>query len=119
MSMNHLFMQLYTEKYGEKINREIAESLVAELPVTDGTDRMNGEKWNYEESKVMAERSGVNWEEVTKCEYYLVLNFLYSQHCRTGKKHGWPDTVYGELAYDWFYAVDAEPDKTFHFFIHI
>lgn len=118
MNMNNLFMQLYTEKYGEKINRDIAESIVMELPVID-SDRMSGEKWSYEDAKVMAERVGVNWDEVSKCEYYLVLNFMYSEHGKTGKKHGWQDTVYGELAYDWFYAVDAEPNKTFHFFIHM
>lgn len=119
MNMKNLFMKLYTEKYGEKINRELAEEIVSEFPVTDGTDRTSGEKWSYEDAKTMAERVGVNWEEVSKCEWYIILNFMYSEHFKTGKKHGLPDTFYGELAYDWFYAVDAEPDKTFHFFIHM
>lgn len=120
MNMKNLFMELYTEKYGTKITRELAENIVVDFPITDGsTDRADGEKWNYEEAKAMAERVGVSWEDVSKCEWYVILNHMYAQHGRTGKKHGVPDTWYGELAYDWFYAVDAEPDKTFQFFIHI
>lgn len=118
MNMNKLFMDLYREKYGDTLNREIAESLVSEFAVTDGSDRKTGEHWTYEEAKALGDKIGVNWEKVSKCEYYTILNMMYSDYGKTIKKHGLPETFFGELANDWFMDADGEEDKTFRYFIH-
>lgn len=119
MNMNNLFMELYHEKYGNKINRELAEKIVSEMAVTDGSDRDSGEKWTFEESKAVAEKVGIDWEKVSKCEFYIVLNMMYSEHFRTGKKHSLSDIFYAELAYDWFNDSDSDDSKTFRHFIHL
>mgnify|MGYP003330961022 CR=1 FL=1 len=118
MKLNDLFMELYTEKYGTMLTRPIAESIVHEFAVTDGSDSPNGEHWSYDESKGMGDKIGVNWEKVSKCEYYVVLNMMYSDYGKTVKKHGMPDTFFGELANDWFMDEDGESDKTFKYFLH-
>lgn len=119
MNMNKLFMELYEEKFGKMLNREIAESIVKDFAVTDGSDHPNGEHWKYDDAKAMGDKIGVDWEKVSKCEFYTVLNMMYSDYGQTVKKHGLPDSFIGELAKDWFMDADAEPDKTFNYFIHL
>lgn len=119
MNMNSLFMKLYVEKYGRVLTREIAEEIVSGFAVNDGSDRTNGMKWTYEEAKAMGEKVGVNWEMVSKCEYFTVLNMMYSDYGQTVKKHGLSETFIGELARDWFTDEDGKEDKTFNYFIHL
>lgn len=119
MNMNDLFMQLYVEKYGKKIPREVAESIVKTFKVTDGSGRDNGEKWTFEEAKGLAEKLGADWEKISKCEYYLILNKEYSEHIQTVKKHGLPETFIGELAMDWFKDIEQNETKTFDAYIHL
>lgn len=119
MDMNRLFMELYKEKYGAMLNRDIAEDIVSKFAVTDGSDKPTGEHWTYDEAKGMGDKVGVNWEKVSKCEYYVVLNMMYSDYGKTVKKHGLPDSFLGELANDWFMDADGDQDKTFKYFIHL
>lgn len=119
MDMNKLFMELYKEKYGPMLNRDIAESIVSNFAVTDGSGATSGEHWNYDESKAMGDKVGANWEKISKCEFYTVLNMMYSDYGKTIKKHGLPDSFIGELALDWFNDADGEADKTFKYFIHL
>lgn len=117
MKMNDLFMQLYVEKYGKKIPREIAENIVRDFPATEG--RENGEKWTYEETKSLAEKLGADWEKISKCEFYIMANREYSEHILTVKKHGLPETFIGELAMDFFKSPGYHDGLTFDMFIHL
>ena len=118
MDLTEYLMDLYIEKYGKHINKEIAEALVNQMSVTDGTNRADGEKYTYSEAKELGTKIGVDFGRVDPVEWYLVLNMMYSDHYRTGKKHGLTEsTLYCELAYDWFYDVDGEDCKTFNYFM--
>lgn len=117
MKINDLFMELYREKYGDHITRELAESIVHDFAVNDGSGAESGEHWTYDDCKAMGDKVGVNWEKVSKCEYYAVLNMVYSDYGQTIRKHGLADTFMGELARDWFTDADAKPDKTFKYFM--
>ncbi|MCQ2598439.1 MAG: hypothetical protein MJ181_11410 [Treponema sp.] len=119
MDMNKLFMELYTEKFGKVLNREIAEDIVKNFAVTDGSGNPDGMHWTYDEAKSLGDKLNVDWEKVSKCEYFTVLNMMYSDYGQTVKKHGLPDTILGEFAKDWFMDVDGDPDKTFKYFIHL
>jgi len=113
-------MDLYIEKNGKVLTPELAKAFVEEMSVTDGTDRANGEKWTMEDSKVIGDKYGVNWESISKCEWYLVLNMMYSDYYKTAKKHGMTDSsMFAELATDWFIDIDASPDKTFNYFMYV
>lgn len=119
MKMNDLFMELYREKFGDHINKEIAEEIVSGFAITDGSSRENGERWTFDEAKGLGEKLGADWEKISKAEYYIVLNNMYSDYYPTLKKHGLPETILGEFALDWFNDKDAEKDKTFKYFMHL
>lgn len=118
MDIKKYLMDLYIEKYGEHINKEIAMNLVEEMAVTDGSGRPTGEKWSYQESKDVGMKNGINFAQVDSYEWYVVLNMMYSDYYRTAKKHGFNDsTFFAELASDWFSDVDAKENKTFCYFM--
>lgn len=119
MNMNELFKELYAEKFGNKITRPLAESIVEDMAVTDGTTRPSGEKWTYEEAVEMGNKMNIDWNKTDKCEWYLVANMNYSDHFRTAKKHGLSENFFFDLTFDWFHDVDAEENKTFNYFIHL
>lgn len=118
MTTNDLFMELYREKYGDHITRELAENIVNDFAVTDGSGATSGEHWKYDDCVALGDKLGVNWEVIPKCEYYIVCNMIYSDYGQTIKKHGMSDTFMGELARDWFTDADAKPDKTFRYFFN-
>lgn len=119
MNIHEYLIDIYVEKYGKHINHELADTLVEEMAVTDGSSRETGQKWTLQETKDVGSKLGVNFEEIKPCEWYLVMNMMYSDHYRTGKKHGFIDpTFYGELALDWFHDVDGNDDKTFKYFMY-
>jgi len=62
---------------------------------------------------------GADWEKISKCEYYLILNEEYSEHVHTIKKHGLPETFIGELAMDYFKSDNYQDGKVFDRFIHL
>lgn len=116
--MKDLFMQLYVEKYGNHITEELAEELVYDFAVTDGSGRTCGEKWTVQETKSVGDKIGIDFEKINKYEWYLVMNMFYSDYYRTAKKHGLTDPVFfAELSYDWFNDADAEENKTFNYFM--
>ncbi len=111
-------MELYKEKYGDKINYELAKDLVKDLAVTDDSGRETGEKWTMEEAKGMGDKVGIDFDKVSKCEFYLVLNMIYSDYFKLAHKYGLPEVFYGEMAKAWFDDEDGAGDKTFRYFIH-
>lgn len=117
-SMKQMLMNLYVEKYGHHISEDMAKELVHDFPVTDGSGRESGEKWNCEQAKDLALKVGIDLDKINKWEWYLVLNNMYSDYSNTLKKHGMTDsTIYAELAKDWFHDPDADEHKTFKYFI--
>lgn len=118
MNIRNMLMDLYIEKNGKVITPELAKGFVYEMAVTDGSDRTSGEKWTMDDAKMVGDKYNVDWNSISKCEWYVVLNMMYSDYYRTGKKHGFIDSgFYAELASDWFSDVDASPDKTFNYFM--
>lgn len=116
--MKDLFMELYKEKYGAHINQELAESLAEGFAVTDGSSRENGIKWTMSETKEVGLKVGVDFDKINKCEWFLVMNMVYSDHYRTAKKRGLTEpTFFADLALDWFMDADAKPEKTFNYFM--
>lgn len=117
MDIKKYLLDFYVEQNGETITPELAECLVKEMAVTDGSDRTNGEKWSMQETTEVGNKLGVNWERIQKCEWYLVLNMMYSDYFPVGRKHGFTDyTFYSELAQAWFSDVDGKDNKTFKYF---
>lgn len=119
MNIKSLLLSYYVDKNGKVITSELAKSLVEDMAVTDGSNRENGEKWTMEETTEVGNKYNVDWNSISKCEWYLVMNMMYSDYYRTGKKRGLTDyQFFADLATDWFADVDASPDKTFNYFMY-
>lgn len=114
--MKEVYTDLYTRAYGYKITKDMAEELVKQFPVTDGSGRTSGERWTYSDTKEV--QSNLNMREIDPCEFYLVMNSMYSDYYRTMNKHGIDDPeAYADLAWDWFMDADADEHKTFYYFM--
>jgi len=117
MDIKDYLLDYYIATAGETITPELAKALVIDMAVTDGSERENGEKWTPAETNDVGTKIGIDFEKITKCEWYLVLNMMYSDYFTVGRKHGFNDwQFYAELAQAWFYDVDAKPNKTFKYF---
>lgn len=119
MDFRKMFVDLYVDKYGATIDKKTATEIVHSLAVTDGSQRENGEKYTYEQSLVIGDEMKVDWNQVPPSEWYLVLNRVYSGFYRTAERLKLPDAVFPSLAFDWFYDVDGDREKTFRVFIHL
>lgn len=117
MDIKDYLLDFYISQNGEVITPELAKSLVEEMAITDGSDRQTGEKWTPAETNDVGAHMGIDFDRIPKCEWYLVLNMMYSDYFVVGKKHGLVDyTFYAELAHAWFTDVDAVENKTFKYF---
>lgn len=117
MDIKDYLLEFYIAQNGEVITPELSKMLVEEMAITDGSDRTTGEKWTPAETNDVGIKMGIDFEKIPKCEWYLVLNMMYSDYYSVGKKHGMTDyTFYAELAYAWFHDVDGKDHKTFDYF---
>jgi len=117
MNIKDYLLDFYIEQNGETINKDLARILVTQMAVTDGSNRANGEKWTIEQAMEVGKKLGINWDSVSKCDWYVVLNMMYSDYYSVGRKHGFTDyNFYSELALAWFEDVDGPENKTFNYF---
>lgn len=117
MELSFYLGELYQQEYGQHISPKLAKLLVDELPVTDGSKRGNGEKWNYETAVKFGNNEEIDWHCVNKGEFYLILNKFYSMFYSVAKKFGINDyEFYSEMAGAWFNDVDAAENRTFNLF---
>lgn len=80
------------------MEKYIAKQIVKALPA--------GEKWDFETSKQLAVRFGVSWNDVSKNDWYIYLNKMYSAHCMTARRHNIDtELFYVELAIDYIRAL--------------
>lgn len=117
MDMKHYLMDVYKEHYGTHLNEELARCLVKEMKVTDGSDREHGERFSMADAIEVGNKMGIDFNKIRKCEWYVVLNMMYSDYYRTASQYGHTDyKFFGNLAYDWFHDEDGMEDKTFLYF---
>lgn len=120
MNLERMFIGLYENQFGKHINREVAELIVRELPVPDNSGKVSGEHWDFELTTKAGNDAGIDWNRISKNEWYLVMNYMYSLHYNTAEKHA--RTTYeffSALALDWFSDIEEDESKTFRHFIHL
>ena len=105
---------LYKKAYGEHLTPSTCKEWVARLDVTDGSSRTNGEKWTVEQASDLGQRMGINWNYMTKNEWYAALNVFYSDFFRTANKYQIQDEAefYADLAVDYFVNDSDGKNKT-------
>lgn len=114
MSLRKFLFSCYVYEYGEIITMELARGLVQEMAITDGSRRKTGEKFSPEEAKSLANAIGMELDDASLPEFYLVINLMYSDYFCIGKNN---DLFYANLSRAWLEDVDAVENKTFKYFI--
>lgn len=117
------YKMLYKKAYGNHLSKETCEHWVKGLEITDGSDRTSGEKWNVDKAMELGQRMGVDWQKMTKYEWYAVMNAWYSDFYRTAKKYEL-ETVpefYADLVMDYFCNDTDSHDKSVfcYYFNHV
>lgn len=83
------YKELYESAYGEKLSNDILVEWVKSMAITDGnTERSNGQKWTVEQCMDYANKLNVDWNKITKYEWYAVMNMEYSDKYMTAKRFG-------------------------------
>lgn len=118
MKTNQYLLNFYIAQNGENITPELAKILVTDFAITDGSDRIDGEKWTIEEAESLGIKSGVNFEFISKYEWYLILNMMYSDYYIVSKMYNLESDFFINLAISWFNDVDAKENKTFNYFMY-
>lgn len=89
-----------------KFSKEMAVEWVDGMENEDGT---TGGHWTYEQTTEVLKQKGFN---VEPCEFYAVMNSLYSDYSKVLSAHGADNAdVFADLAYAWIKDADAVPNK--------
>lgn len=116
MDIKRYLLDYYINNNGEVITPELAAMLVEELAITDGSDRTNGEKWSMSDTTDAGMKAGVDFDSISKAEWYYVMNMMYSDYFQIGKRYGNTDwQFFADLAKAWFEDVDGKENKTFKY----
>lgn len=103
------YKDLYECAYGKKLSNDILTEWVKSMAVTDSSERENGQKWTVEQCYEVGQKLSIDWNKVSKNEWYAVLNMMFSDYYKTAKSFSMQeDTMFfGRLAKDWLFDEDA------------
>lgn len=88
MSTKDVYIDIYRKAYGNTLTKDIAEEWVMSMEVTDGSGRINGQKWNFEQTTEVGNSIGIDWGKINKIDWYVVMNMEYAKHYTTAKMYG-------------------------------
>ena len=97
--------KLHRLAYGEHLSEDMAKHWVSEMKNKDGTV---GEHWSYEQTSTLAEKHN-------KCDFYAVLNMMYSDYYNSR----FDTNTYVTLARDWLDNKDVGEGKTLKYYMYV
>lgn len=108
-----IYRMIYSKAYGETISKELAQMLVKKMAVTDNSDRTNGEKWTIEQTTSVGNDIGVDWNKISKVDFYFVMNMCYSDFYQLSLKAELSDDpkFFAYMAKEWLCDVDIPQGK--------
>lgn len=97
-----------------RIDRTMAEEWMKSLSNEDGT---TGPHWTYDQAEQIVQQHSLSFDP---CEFWAVINMIYSDDVAVAKKHGVnkPD-YYIDRAKAWLTDKDAVPDKLAAYYCYI
>lgn len=118
------YHKLYEKAYGKVLTRDIAEKWVKSMAIPEmNSERTTGQKWGFETAVEVGNKVGMDWHEVSKIDFYVVLNMMYSDYYRTAKtiEKQNDGMFYANLAKEWLYDEDVinPENKLFNYYFHV
>lgn len=101
---------VYTLVYGPHFDKETALMAVSEMKNVDGT---MGEHWDMEQTTMAAKQSGIVFNKYNECDFYYVLNMLYSDNYGV---FGNDSNTYIQLAMAWLDDPDVPEGKAWRYY---
>lgn len=117
---NEVFEELYKKAYGDTISKELAEFIVHNFAVTDGSERDNGQMWTVEETTSVGNDIGIDWGKIPKYNFWIVMNMARSDAMGLAKKLEMEEDpkYFAYWAKDWLCDKDVS-NKLFKYIFHI
>lgn len=115
------YKELYETAYGSMITRELADMWVHAMDVTDGSDREHGQKWSMEQTTEYGNKVSMDWTKHSKCDFYIVMNMVYSDNFKTAKAVSMQDDpmFFARLSKDWLCDSDAGENKLYNYYFNV
>lgn len=73
-----VFKMLYTKAYGEHLIEDLAKEWVSNMTVPVDGEKTTGERWTMEETTSVGTSMQIDWNKMSKCEWYVAMNMAYS-----------------------------------------
>lgn len=83
-----VYTKMYKKAYGNNLTRDLADEWVMSFKVPDDSGREHGQKWTMEQTTDVGNKAGVDWNDISKTDWYVVMNMEYSKHYNTAKAYG-------------------------------
>lgn len=101
--------------------KELAEQIVKDMAVTDGSERENGQKWNIDQTSAVGSEIGIDWGKIPKLDFYVVMNMVYSDYYSVAEKIEYSDDskFYAYMAKAWLCDEDVPSGKLFKYIFHV
>jgi len=122
-STDESYRMLYEKAYDKVLTKEVADEWVKSMSIPDMSDRSTGMKWSCEQTTDVGNKINVNWKDIDKVEWYIVMNMMYSDFYQVFKTIERQDDaiLYGRMAKAWLYDDDVENchDKLFNYYFYV
>jgi hypothetical protein len=82
-----IYKHVYKKAYGEHLSEKLARDWVKKMSISDDSERVTGEKWTYEQTTDVGNKVDINWNKMTKWEWYAALNGAYSDYYEVAKEY--------------------------------
>lgn len=114
-----IYRMIYSKVYGETISKELAQMLVKQMAVTDGSNREHGEKWPIEQTTAVGTEIGLDWTHFSKVDFYFIMNLVASDFSNLAEKVGYSDDpkFFAYMAKDWLEDADIPCSKKLYKYI--
>ena len=98
-------MELYKMAYGNTLNKQMAEEIVANM-------RPYGQRWSMQETQEIQERYGIN--NVRAVDFYVVMNSAFNDYRNLFDDN---TDMYVKFTMDFINDEDAKEGKVFKYFM--
>lgn len=103
--LKEIYIDLYIASYGKKMTKAAADEWIKSVRCTECKE--NGIKWDIKKCCDIGNSVGIDWDKITKIDWYIALNLEYSRHCKTAEKFKIAD----DPNFFAFIAIDEWKDK--------
>lgn len=114
------FHEIYEAAYGKMITKELAEKWIRCMTPPSTSNHKDGMRWEYDTAIELGNKVGVSWNDISKIDWWVVLNMMYSDHYESAASMSIADPMfYGHMAKDWLMDDDVAENKLYNYYFYV